>query len=130
MSERTDSQINEIIQKAYFPHAHSDYQDWYDCAEKCGHGNKPTQPLSYTTNPTAYLEAMAWAKKQKWWRQFVEKIKLGSIPKSPLKGQGIDTVIDNMAEVMFLVSMEQIRILLDPKQGSHALAEFLEGREG
>ncbi|MCK5236179.1 MAG: hypothetical protein KAR06_04255 [Deltaproteobacteria bacterium] len=53
------------------------------------------------TDPTSYLEAMAWAKKQGWFSEFI----------CEMVGAPLD-------------------ILLDPKLGSHALASYLEGREG
>lgn len=58
------------------------------------------------TDPAAYLEAMAWARKESgFWNEFAyEKNGYG----------GYDFNED----------------LFDPKLGSHALAEFLEGREG
>lgn len=60
------------------------------------------------TDPTAYLEAMAWAKEQEWWGRFVVSLQFE---------------ISHTHEIV-------LYNILDPKLGSHALAEFLEGREG
>jgi hypothetical protein len=60
-----------------------------------------------------YLEAMAWAKKQTWFTNFIG----GYIHwKQEVGGYGCD--LD-----------ELIALLLDPKLGSHALASDIEGRE-
>lgn len=68
------------------------------------------------TDPTSYLEAMAWARVESWWTEFLVSI--------GIDGQDYQLL---MCDIEVFVE-EVIDILLDPKLGSHALAEFLEGR--
>ena len=100
MSERTDSQINEIIHRNIYvsPPPGTSFV---------------AVPMPDYTDPTSYLEAMAWAKEQDWWLDFIQWLAyLQTSGGKPLR------------------SVVVTGFLLDPKLGSHALAEFLEGREG
>lgn len=99
MTQMTDSQI---IHEAMGLCWHKECVETMSCS-KCEIKLLNINP-SYTS-PISYLEAMAWAKKQKWWGDFAY-IKNGY--------DGYDFNED----------------LLDPKLGSHALASYLEGREG
>lgn len=71
-------------------------------------GKMPTNP-SYTTDPVAYLEAMAEMQEREWWGDF--KNWLWDMHKSN-RASKIETIIDG--------------ILLNPHRGSHALAEWLD----
>ncbi len=68
------------------------------------------------TDPTSYLEAMAWAKKQKWWVEFVLKGLKLNMPTHLTPDESLDYMVGEVA-----------RCILDPVQGSHALASYLEG---
>lgn len=70
------------------------------------------------TDPTSYLEAMAWAQEQEWWEDFV------------LNGMRTKIYNDEYSDTFENVVVQAIGLILNPKLGSHALAEFLEGREG
>ena len=66
------------------------------------------------TDPTSYLEAMAWAKNQEWFEDFLHGHKYNS----------------NRCEGVSRTTLGLVIDMLDPKLGSHALASYLEGREG
>jgi hypothetical protein len=72
----------------------------------------------YYTDPTAYLEAMAWAQKQEWWGKFVlTGLKL-NMPTHLTPDESLDYMVGEVA-----------RCILDPKLGSHALASYLRERK-
>ena len=113
MSERTDSQIiHEAMELLWHKEVH---RTDCDCEGECKYESvrcscdlqvRPCDidfhcqynNITDYTDPTSYLEAMTWAKRQDWWFEFYR-------------------------------GWLTIDMLLNPKQGSHALAKFLEGRE-
>lgn len=101
---------------------------WGCCA--CGeklvltefHAHCVTLNPDYTA-PTSYLEAMAWAKEDvELWKDFIASLTYKIL--RSMKG------IDNISAMTSLLAQTVASILLDKEKGSHALAEFLEGREG
>lgn len=110
MSERTDSQIiHEARGLCWHELEIVNEMEW---CKLCQLGKQFAEcPIIASnpdyTDPTSYLEAMAWAKKQKWWGEFIQP----------------------NGDISFNWELI-VHHLTDPKQGSHALAEFLEGREG
>ena len=125
MSERTDSQVDRIITEAIGACWHK-YEVNSNCCLKCktihlvradGSLDRTGNP-SPTTDPTAYLEAMAWAKEQDWWEDFAQTLWYEA-------NEQVASCMGCLASVYGIPF-----IILDPKLGSHALAQFLEGREG
>lgn len=97
MSERTDSQIIHEARGL-------EWERFY------ANDNKRYIDLSCNpdyTDPTPYLEAMAWARTKPWWTDFAYE-------KSIYNSECVEFDED----------------LLDPPTGAPKLAEFLEGREG
>lgn len=123
MSERTDSQrIHEAMELCWHEPELVGYlgdvevtMEMYECSKCKMRGMYlPTENPDYT-DPAHYLEAMAWAQEQDWWGQFLEFL----LNKDDF--DGLDRY--GIAEAV-------IPLFLDPKLGSHALASYLEGREG
>lgn len=132
MSERTAKEVNEIIDKARGITRHGYRGDGSkDCVcgwqevevrfamDVSGYGvmEHAKEVNNNYTDPTHYLEAMAWAKKQDWFNDFVQYELQGCCHK----------VIESIEEI----GNEQIEFyvpswILDPKEGSHALASYLE----
>ena len=131
MSERTDSQIiHEAMGRHWCKslgitdYRHNDTRPRYSCGWN-GQGkdnhNKAYRMLNCNpdyTDPTAYLEAMAWAKekdKGAFWLDFIQWL---------WQEEAIETNYEYWVEAYLS------RLLIDPPICIPKLAEFLEGREG
>ena len=105
MSERTDSQVIHEARGLC-------WHEWPWMKGACIHCGftcavEERHLPNYDLCPEEYLEAMAWAKEQEWWLDFI---------------YDCNGTCDNIEDI--------VKVILDPKQGSHTLAKFLEGREG
>lgn len=132
MSERTDSQIIHEARGLCWhdfmaTHDRTDDRslqgEWRAC--RCSQIKRPfydsdkawPAPINPDyTDPTSYLEAMAWAERQPWWCDFLDSIQ--------------DRPDEMWHDEITVYVRDILSVLLDPKLGSHALAQFLEGREG
>ena len=113
MSEMTDRKANRIITEAMglvwheitlYHESNTPYCLTCDIVySKCPSSGRDAKKLRPTASASDYLEAMAWAKKQKWWHRFVNRIYLNN--------------------GMSMVATAEI--LLDPKLGSHALVKYI-----
>ena len=112
MSEMTDNRANRIIHEAMGLCWHEPYSIDDDQEIMCRHCDMVTMDEDdfnnpNYTDPTSYLEAIAWAKKQYWWMGFLNTLKTGGLP-----------------------TERMVDIILDPSVCIPKLASYLEGREG
>lgn len=119
MSEMTNQEADRVIAEAMgswnTPPEHKIFQGAIDFAP--------------TSSATDYHEAMAWAKEQDWFADFVTnsiRVTVNAI----FKDLDTEDALDQLMRVSQEVTVSTARILLDKEKGSHALASYIEGREG